>query len=82
MKNLITIRDISTTKYFIDKYIILNFYISDLVDGKIKVIKIIIEVYLVYNFKAKLLISINILNSKEINISFHNRILIVNREQE
>ena len=70
MKNSITIQSIESTKYSTDKYMILNFYISDLVNNQIKIIEIIMKVHLICNFKAKLFININILNSKKINISF------------
>ena len=70
MKNSITIQSIELTRYLTDEYVILNFYISDLVNNQIEVIEIIIKVHLVCNLKVKLLIDINILNSEKINISF------------
>ena len=70
MKNSITVQNIESTKYLIDEYVILNFYISNLVNSQIEVIKIITKVHLVHNFKAKLLINIDILNSEKMNISF------------
>ena len=70
MKNLITVQDIESIKYLTDEYVILNFYISDLMNNQIEIIEIIIKVHLVHNFKAKLLINIDILNLKKMNISF------------
>ena len=70
MKNSITVQNIKSIKYLINEYVILNFYISDLVNDQIEVIEIIIKVHLVCNLKVKLLIDINILNSEKINISF------------
>ena len=70
MKNSITIQSIESTRYLTNKYVILNFYISDLVNNQIKVIEIIAEIHLIHNFKTKLLIDINILNLKKMNINF------------
>ena len=80
MKNSITIQSIESIKYLTDKYMILNFYISDLVNSQIKIIEIIMKVHLICNLKAKLLIDINILNSEKMNISFFQQILIINNE--
>ena len=70
MKNLITVQNIESTRYLTNEYMILNFYISDLVNNQIEVIEIIAEVHLVHNLKAKFLIDVNILNLKKMNISF------------
>ena len=80
MKNLITVQSIKSTKYLTDKYVILNFYISDLVNDQIEVIEIIMKVHFICNFKVKLLIDINILNSEKMNISFFQQILIIDNE--
>ena len=82
MKNSITVRKIEIIKYFMNKFIIFNIYISELINDKIEMIEIIVKVHLVHNFKIKLLISINILDSEEINISFCNCFLIINSEDE
>ena len=70
MKNLITIQSIESIRYLTDKYVILNFYISDLVNDQIEIIKIITKIHLIHNFKTKLLIDVDILNSEKMNISF------------
>ena len=80
MKNSITVQSIESTKYSTDKYVILNFYISDLVNSQIEVIEIITEVHLIHNLKAKLLIDVNILDSKKMNISFSQQILIIDNK--
>ena len=69
-------------RYFINKFIILYIYISELINNKIKMIKIIIKIHLVYNLKVKLLVDINVLNSEEMNISFHNYFLIIDSKDE
>ena len=80
MKNLIMIKKIETIKYLTNEFIILNIYISELINSKIEMIEIIVKIHLIYNLKIKLLIDINILNLKEINISFYNHSLIINDE--
>ena len=80
MKNSITVQSIESTRYLTDEYVILNFYISDLVNNQIEVIEIITKIHLVCNLKAKLLIDVNILDSKKMNISFSQQILIIDNE--
>jgi len=80
MKNSITVQSIESTRYSTNEYVILNFYISDLVNNQIEVIEIITKIHFVCNFKAKLLIDVNILNSEKMNISFFQQILIINNE--
>ena len=70
MKNLVTVQSIESTRYSINEYVILNFYISNLVNNQIEVIEIIMKIHLVCNFKTKFLIDVDILNSKKMNISF------------
>ena len=82
MKNLITVRKIETIKYLTNEFIILNIYISELINSKIEMIEIIVKIHLVCNFKIKFLIDINILDSEKINISFHNHFLIINSKDK
>ena len=82
MKNSIIIKKIKTIRYFINEFIIFNIYISELINNEIKMIEIIAEIHLVCNLKIKFLIDINILNSEEMNISFHNYFLIINSKDE
>ena len=82
MKNSIMIREIETIRYFMNEFVILNIYISELINSKIEMIEIIAEVHLVHNLKIKLLIDVNVLNSEEMNISFHNSFLIINDKNE
>ena len=82
MKNSITIRKIKTIKYFINEFVILNIYIFELINSKIEMIKIIMKIHLVCNFKIKLFVDVDILNSEKINISFHNCFLIINNENK
>ena len=65
MKNSITVRKIEIIRYFMNEFVILNIYIFELINSKIKMIEIIVKVHLIHNFKVKLLIDINILNFKK-----------------
>ena len=80
MKNSITVQNIESTRYLTNEYVILNFYIPDLVNSQIEVIEIITEVHLIHNLKAKLLIDVDILDLKKMNISFSQQILIIDNE--
>ena len=80
MKNSITVQNIESIRYLTDEYVILNFYISDLVNNQIEIIEIIAEIHFIHNFKAKLFIDVDILNLKKINISFSQQILIIDNE--
>ena len=82
MKSLIIIRDIESIKYSTDEYVILNFYISGLINSQIEIIEITAEVHLVHNLKAKLLIGIDILKSEKMNISFFKQLLTVDYNNE
>ena len=82
MKNSITVRKIETIRYLTNEFVILNIYISELINSKIEIIEIIVKVHLIHNFKIKFLIDINILDLKEMNISFHNHCLIINSKNE
>ena len=82
MKNLITVREIKIIRYLMNEFVILNIYISELINNKIKMIEIIIKVHLIYNLKVKLFININVLDSKKMNISFCNYSLIIDNEDE
>ena len=82
MKSLITVRDIESIKYSTDEYVILNFYISDLINSQIEIIKITAEIHLVHNLKAKFLIEINILKLEKMNISFFKQLLIIDYNNE
>src|SRR6266516_8185311 len=78
MKDLITVRDIETARYSTNKYIILNVYISDLVNERIEVIEIIVKVHLVHNLKVKLLIDVDVLDFEGMNLSFCKHSLTIN----
>ena len=72
MKDSISVQDIRIIKYLTDEYVILKIYILNLVNEKIEIIEIVAEVHLVCNLKVKLLIGVDVLDSEEMNINFHN----------
>ncbi len=76
------IRKIEITKYSANEFIIFNIYIFKLINSKIEMIEIIMKVHLVHNFIIKLLISINVLKSEEMNISFCNCSLTIDDKDE
>ena len=82
MKNLIIIRKIRTIRYFMNEFIILNIYIFELINNEIEMIEIIAKIHLICNFKIKFFVDIDVLNLKEMNISFCNCFLIINNENE
>src|SRR5436190_10817218 len=82
MKNSITIKKIEIIRYLMNEFVILNIYISELINGKIEMIEIIAEVHLICNLKVKLLIDVDVLDSEEMNISFCNCFLIISSEDE
>ena len=82
MKNSITVREIEIIRYLMNEFVILNIYIFELINSKIEMIEIIAEIHLVHNFKIKLLIDVDILDSEKINISFCNHFLIINNENK
>ncbi len=82
MNELINVRDISITKYFLNKFIIFNFFIPGVVDGKIELVEITVEVYLISNLKVKLLLGVDVLDSIKIDISFRNKTIIIAGEDK
>ena len=82
MKNSIMIREIGTIRYLMNEFVILNIYISELINSKIEMIEIIVKIHLICNLKIKFLIDINVLDSEEMNISFCNHSLIISSKNE
>ena len=74
------IQKIEMSRYFINKFVIFNLYISRLIDNKIKVVKIIAKIHLMKNFKTKLFIDIDILDFKIMKFNFHNKTLTIKEE--
>jgi len=73
----INVRDISIVKYPSNKFVIFNFFIPGVVDGKIELVEITAEVYLIFNLKVKLFLGVDVLDSIKIDISLRNRIIII-----
>ncbi len=77
MNELINVRGIGIAKYPLNEFIIFNFFIPGVVDGKIELVEITAEVYLVFNLKIKLLLGVDVLDSMGIDINFRNRTIII-----
>ncbi len=82
MKNLIMIREIEIIRYFINEFVILNIYIFELINNKIMMIKIIMKIHLICNFKVKFLVDVDVLDLEKMNINFHNHFLIINNKNK
>jgi len=79
MASLFIIKSIGINKHVTAIYVIFNIIILGL-NYEDRFIKTIItkKIYIVKNLKAKMLIKINVINSKEINISITKKIIYVN----
>ena len=65
-----------------NEFVILNIYISELINDEIEIIEIIAEIHLIHNLKVKFLVDVDILDSEEMNISFRNCSLIIDDKDE
>ena len=66
--SLISVRNIGSNYYFINKYIFLTIFLPKERNGKPRLAKIIRKLYLADGFKAKILINMDIISLKIINI--------------
>jgi hypothetical protein len=82
MDNLISVKSIGRDKYISDEYILLDFYIPGIANDRIELVKIIAEIHLVPNLKAKMLIGVNIIKAEDMDISFNSRTLTIAGENE
>ena len=67
----ISIRELNNKIYYSDEYIVLIFYIKEVLKNNTRVfVKITREIYIVDNLKIRILIKFDILTSKRIVIDF------------
>ena len=71
------VRDINEDNHAIIKYVKLDIYLSDLKNNKRVQILIIREIYIINNLRVKLLIGIDIIRPKIIDIFILKRIITV-----
>ena len=71
------VRDIDENNYAIIKYVKLNIYLPNFKNNKRVQVLIIREIYIINNLRAKLLIGINIIKSKTIDIFILKRIITI-----
>jgi hypothetical protein len=62
--------------------VLLNFYIPDIANDRIKLVKITAKIHLIPNLKAKMLIGVNIIKTENMNISFSSKTLTIAGENE
>ena len=71
-------RNVNIARYLIDNYLVLNIYIKDYICNKKSIAYICRKIYIVDNFKIKLLLNINIITSKQIIVNLNIKQLILN----
>jgi hypothetical protein len=78
MNSILYLREIGNNLHYINKYIIIFFYIYRKIRKSSYLIKIIAEIHVVNIFKLKILIAINIVDTEKIFIDFRTRTLTIN----
>ena len=78
-KAFIIVRDIEIVKYVINNYLLLFMYVKKQIDDQFIVVYFRREIHVINNLKTKLLLEINVMNSKLIiiNLNFDNFLLKV-----
>ena len=76
-EELILLKKIRVAKYLLDKFIIINIYFEEFFEGKKIKIYLLKEFYIIKNLKVNILIGINILEIKGININFKEKKMII-----
>jgi len=71
------VKGIGNKKYATEEYAIIDLYIPGNLNGKTVIAYIKREVHIVLELKAKLLIRIDILRPKQIDLSFQNKVLTI-----
>jgi hypothetical protein len=77
MNSILYLREIESDLHYINKYIIIFFYIYRKIRESFCLIKITAEIYVVDIFKLKILIAIDIVNIEKIFINFRIRTLAI-----
>ena len=78
MKILIRVQNINFTVYNLFEYVIMNFYILEIMKLKLKITAHIVrKLHVIDILKTKIFIKIDILNLKEINILISFKFLII-----
>jgi hypothetical protein len=77
MNSILHLREIGNDFHYINEYIIISFYVYRKARESPYLIEIIAEIYIVNILKLKILIAINIVNTKKIFINFRIRTLVI-----
>ncbi len=78
----ISICDIDIARYLIDNYLILDIYIKDYIRNKESIAHICRKIYIVDNFKIKLLLNINIIAFEQIIVNLDIKQFTLNSYRE
>ena len=73
----INIKKIGTSKHMTNDYCLFDLYIFNISINQWAIVHIRKKIYIIDNFKAKMLLSINILNLKRININVDKKKLLI-----
>ena len=74
----ISIRDINKLMHNINEYVVISCFIRKKLSNDLNyLVKFIIKIYLIDNFKTNILIDINIMKLQKMNLLFINNILII-----
>ena len=76
-KIFIVVRNIEIVKHVIDDYLLIFMYVKKQIDNQIVVVYFQREIHVIDNFKAKLLLKINVINSKRIIVDLNRRQLFI-----
>ena len=69
MLSLVIVKGISKTRYLILEYINISIYLLGKLDiGELVLVELLVDLYLVDNLKSNILLSIDIIGTKKINI--------------
>ena len=70
-------KNIEIVKYIIDDYLLLFMYVKKQIDDQFVVVHFRREIHVINNLKIKLLLKINVINSKRIMIDLNQRQLFI-----
>ncbi len=79
---LILIRKVNIEKHFTNNYLIINIYIKSYVNRKSAITYICQEIYAVNYLRAKMLLKINVIISKQMIVNLNNKKLTINNCRE
>ena len=76
-KTFIIVKDIEIVKYVIDDYLLFFMYVKKQIDDQFIVVHFRRKIHVINNLKIKLLLEINVMNSKRIIVDLNQRLLLI-----